>query len=200
MEPKLSPYKALVILEEVKELDDSIYQHSQDYMDALNVAIEALKVFGELPSDKTNGDVVMATFPDAKYVECRNTIAMHTEYFGITYFDKEWWSAQFKGIARTKSEVEHEEEREGQWQKHDNYFDCPFCGCLAPSTDTADALVWKLSNYCPDCKAKLGDGALVMQKHEVDLGPLMELAKLKDEMKELKAELKRLKDEEANKQ
>lgn len=35
--------KALKILEEIKELDDSIYQYNQAYMEALDLAIIAIK-------------------------------------------------------------------------------------------------------------------------------------------------------------
>lgn len=35
--------KAIEILEEVKELDDSIYSYDSNYMEALEVAIEVLK-------------------------------------------------------------------------------------------------------------------------------------------------------------
>ena len=35
--------KALEILEEIKEVDDSIYQYNQAYMEALDLAIIAIK-------------------------------------------------------------------------------------------------------------------------------------------------------------
>lgn len=47
----------------------------------------------------------------------------------------------------------------GHWVKHDTghstYYDCSLCGCLAPCTETADSFIWKLSNFCPDCGAKM---------------------------------------------
>lgn len=47
----------------------------------------------------------------------------------------------------------------GKWIKHDTghsiYYDCYICGCAAPCTETADKILWKLSNYCPDCGAKM---------------------------------------------
>lgn len=47
----------------------------------------------------------------------------------------------------------------GHWIKHDTghsiYYDCSLCACIAPCTETADTLLWKLSNYCPDCGAKM---------------------------------------------
>ena len=47
----------------------------------------------------------------------------------------------------------------GHWIKHDTghsiYYDCSRCSCIAPCTETADKWLWKLSNYCPDCGAKM---------------------------------------------
>lgn len=47
----------------------------------------------------------------------------------------------------------------GKWEKHDTghsiYYDCSLCACAAPCTETADKILWKLSNYCPDCGAKM---------------------------------------------
>ena len=44
----------------------------------------------------------------------------------------------------------------GQWVKkkggNDNYYyECSKCGCLSPYTEYADSIIWKKSNYCPDC-------------------------------------------------
>ena len=39
----MKPEEAIEILGEVKELDDSVYAYSPAYMDAINIAIEALK-------------------------------------------------------------------------------------------------------------------------------------------------------------
>ena len=47
----------------------------------------------------------------------------------------------------------------GSWIRHDTghsiYYDCSLCGCCAPCTETADKMLWKLANYCPDCGAKM---------------------------------------------
>ena len=47
----------------------------------------------------------------------------------------------------------------GQWIKHDTghsiYYNCSLCGCAAPCTETADKILWKMANYCPDCGAKM---------------------------------------------
>lgn len=47
----------------------------------------------------------------------------------------------------------------GHWIKHNTghstYYDCSLCGCVAPCTETADNFIWKLSNFCPDCGARM---------------------------------------------
>lgn len=45
--------------------------------------------------------------------------------------------------------------KKGKWIKHEDYYDCSLCGCLAPCTETADSFIWKLSSYCPDCGAEM---------------------------------------------
>lgn len=42
MKGKMTKEAARAILEEIRELDDSIYQYSEVYMEALDIAIEAL--------------------------------------------------------------------------------------------------------------------------------------------------------------
>ncbi len=50
-------------------------------------------------------------------------------------------------------------QRTGKWIRHDTghsiYYDCSLCGCAAPCTETADKILWKMANYCPDCGAKM---------------------------------------------
>ena len=43
----------------------------------------------------------------------------------------------------------------GYWIEHDTYCDCSLCGCLAPCTETATDFWWKMSNFCPDCGARM---------------------------------------------
>ena len=51
------------------------------------------------------------------------------------------------------------ERKPGKWIKHDTghsiYYDCSLCGCVAPCTETADKILWKMANYCPDCGVKM---------------------------------------------
>lgn len=51
--------------------------------------------------------------------------------------------------------------KKGRWVKHDTghsiYYDCSLCGCVAPCTEVSDSFIWKLSTYCPDCGAKMGN-------------------------------------------
>ena len=52
-----------------------------------------------------------------------------------------------------------QEPKMGHWIEHNTpnntYYDCSLCGCVAPCTETADSFLWKLSNFCPDCGAKM---------------------------------------------
>ena len=54
------------------------------------------------------------------------------------------------------------ERKTGKWIEHDTghsiYYDCSLCGCLAPCTETADEILWKMANYCPDCGAEMEGG------------------------------------------
>ena len=53
------------------------------------------------------------------------------------------------------------EQKRGRWVRHDTghsiYYDCSLCGCAAPCTEFSDSFIWKLSTYCPDCGAKMGN-------------------------------------------
>lgn len=59
------------------------------------------------------------------------------------------------------------QEQTGHWIRHDTghsiYYDCSRCGCIAPCTETADAWLWKLSKYCPDC------GAYMVEQRESEV-------------------------------
>ena len=76
-----------------------------------------------------------------------------------------------KGIAECKgtcadceicisAQALEQEPKMGHWVKHNTsnntyYYDCSLCGCVAPCTETADGCLWKLSNFCPNCGAKM---------------------------------------------
>ena len=50
----------------------------------------------EIAGSFTNGDVVKALFPNAEFAECKNTIVMRTNFFGLTHFDKTWWNVPYE--------------------------------------------------------------------------------------------------------
>lgn len=54
------------------------------------------------------------------------------------------------------------ERPKGRWIKHDTghsiYYDCSLCTCIAPCIETADATLWNMTNYCPNCGAKMCGG------------------------------------------
>lgn len=59
-------------------------------------------------------------------------------------------------IEALKTAIENERRLEtAEWVRHDTYYDCSVCGCLPPSFETIDSIVWKLSNFCPDCGRKM---------------------------------------------
>lgn len=57
------------------------------------------------------------------------------------------------------SPVNPQESKTGHWIEHNTpntcYYDCSLCGCVAPCTEFADSYLWKLSNFCPNCGAKM---------------------------------------------
>ena len=63
------------------------------------------------------------------------------------------------------------ERKKGRWVKHGTghsiYYDCSLCGCVAPCTEVGDSFIWKLSTYCPDCGAKMGNGGKRLRTVEV---------------------------------
>lgn len=73
---------------------------------------------------------------------------------GTTYTSEE-----VQKIVNNLPPVRPQEPKTGHWVRHDTghsiYYDCSRCNCIAPCTETADAWLWKLSNYCPDCGAKM---------------------------------------------
>ena len=63
----------------------------------------------------------------------------------------------YNGIDNLPPVIPHP--KTGHWIRHDTkygfYYDCSLCSCCAPCTETADKTLWKLSNFCPDCGAKM---------------------------------------------
>lgn len=58
-----------------------------------------------------------------------------------------------------ENEVTKNTRPQGEWLKHNTghsiYYDCSLCGCVAPCTETADKILWKMANYCPNCGADM---------------------------------------------
>ena len=46
-------------------------------------------------------------------------------------------------------------QKTGYWVKRKTYYECSLCACLAPSVEVLDGIIWKPSNYCPDCGARM---------------------------------------------
>lgn len=48
-----------------------------------------------------------------------------------------------------------QEPKTAHWVDRGTYIECSKCGCLAPSTEFADGVWFKKSNFCPDCGRKM---------------------------------------------
>lgn len=89
---------------------------------------------------------------------CEDAVS-RTEVLKLVRFNAFHVKSQIKAIENMPS-VTPQEPRKGYWIKHNTpngtyYYDCSLCGCVAPCTETADSYLWKLSNFCPDCGAKM---------------------------------------------
>lgn len=89
---------------------------------------------------------------------CEDAVS-RTEVLKLVRFNAFHVKSQIKAIENMPS-VTPQEPRKGHWIKHNTpngtyYYDCSLCGCVAPCTETADSYLWKLSNFCPDCGAKM---------------------------------------------
>ena len=72
----------------------------------------------------------------------------------------DWAMQESMDDIRVLPSVTPQEPKTGHWIKHNTpnntyYYDCSLCGCVAPCTETADSYLWKLSNFCPDCGARM---------------------------------------------
>lgn len=65
----------------------------------------------------------------------------------------------YECVKSMKDNYDSQEPKMGQWLRHDTghsvYYDCSLCGCAAPCTETADKILWKMANYCPDCGKRM---------------------------------------------
>lgn len=89
---------------------------------------------------------------------CEDAVS-RIEVLKLVRFNAFHVKSQIKAIENMPS-VTPREPKKGHWIKHNTlngayYYDCSLCGCVAPCTETADSYLWKLSNFCPDCGAKM---------------------------------------------
>lgn len=66
---------------------------------------------------------------------------------------------RFNKVIPTAIQDAMSEGKKGKWVKHvtghSTYYDCSRCSCIAPWTETADAFLWEMTNYCPNCGARM---------------------------------------------
>jgi len=95
--------EAIAILEEVRAIDDSLYQFNKKYLEALDMALASLKTdeayqleyenrdFVEIPKGMTNGEVIQALFPNLNFT---NVLAKMYAQNGKILLD--WWNAPYQ--------------------------------------------------------------------------------------------------------
>lgn len=95
---------------------------------------------------------VVVKMPESQYYTIKDFAVTHSDQLIANGMPLPDWINKFLGT----------EEKTGHWIKHDidggGYYDCSRCACVAPCTETADAFMWKLSKFCPDCGAKMENG------------------------------------------
>jgi hypothetical protein len=86
---------------------------------------------------------------------------------GVVFHKSGVYEVSIVGNRTIVSEVS--KRKTGKWIKHDTghsiYYSCSLCSCVAPYTETEDKILWKLSNFCPDCGAKIGNGRWEMTEN-----------------------------------
>lgn len=92
------------------DIPEEIYKASKiidvQYEDVVQIPLEVIANGTPIPDNATNGDVIKAFYPDAKYDTYFDFIAMttHTERtVFMSRFDRDWWNAPYqKGGANEK--------------------------------------------------------------------------------------------------
>lgn len=125
-------------VEELYRIIENQYRSAEKDKEALGMAIEALEK--EPCEDAVSRKAML------KYQEYLHGKMPNEENYKLWEFIKDLPSVTPK-------------QKTGKWIKHDTghsiYYDCSLCGCTAPHIEVADKILWKLSNYCPDCGAKM---------------------------------------------
>ena len=152
--------EAKEILEEVKVLDDSMYQYNPAYLEALEMAIEALK-----DNQWQKGyDTATANANETK----RSLVEMYEQQIEALKADPCEDAVSRKAVMKLKShkpeygdmiyafDVEllppvTPKQRTGKWIRQGNdytdYYECENCGIAIGLDD--------IKNFCPNCGAKM---------------------------------------------
>jgi hypothetical protein len=95
-------------------LDDA---YTKDKYDALNMAIEALKL---IPDNATNGDVIKALFPDLIMPLSKSSNIIHTRFGDrVQDFDKKWWNTPYKAESKVEDLDNLDSMLEDLWNDYD---------------------------------------------------------------------------------
>ena len=128
------PEEAIEILEEVKELDDTMYAYNPAYMNSLDMAIESLKEIQQYREIGTVEEIKSVK----KYIDLKkrcgtpaNTIDLCAEYVAIGTVEE-----CREGVEKQKPKKPVLRNDNGKLRKS-----CPTCGCFFSP----------LSRSCPKC-------------------------------------------------
>lgn len=177
---KMTNKEAIAILEEVKTIDDSMYQYNPAYLEALEIAIKALEqepiVINEIPKDykydtetedflvyrhKYTGNEIHIERPVPRYkLEqelCENAVDRDTIIREMEKRHKEGDAITLGYIKNLPSVTP--KQRTGKWVKDKNLYKCTACNELCTQAGWASCIskeqIYKAFKYCPNCGAKM---------------------------------------------
>lgn len=140
--------EARAILEEVKTIDDSMYQYNPAYLEALDMAIEALKA--EPCEDAVSRQAAL----NALYALCDT---------GETFKDNPWRdNPHIDAVIETIEQLPPvtPKPRTGRWveigdEPYDTW-ECDNCGFVIDGSGCIDPDEYRdIYKYCPNCGAKM---------------------------------------------